>query len=265
MYDTSPLNRFLKPLIIALSLLATQAPAGTICLPYPYANPGRPDAARLARIMNGLAPVLAEFVSLQAALDDRAPRICLSDELRDAHGYTDPEENRIVLDAALPLPMQRAVILHELRHLDQLATGACPSDDLSMRAAGLGVLAMEADASAITMLIAWYLRENGDASVWQAVEKWPTQADIATRFKNEMTLSGDISIATSAAFDQWFNSDWRRENYYLAACMDYLETQERNKQIPQYNPLAADFLNSLCQMPQGGTYVCSRTRVFAPD
>lgn len=244
----------LRAAAVAVLMLGRALPtaAEPSCLPYPYDAPGQPQAVLLA----SLEDVFDAFPSLPEALDGARPKLCLTDTLPGAQGATNAAGTRITLLETNPLPLQRAVLIHELRHLDQLATGACPSPDLSMQETARATMAMEADASAVTALAAWYLRETGDGSVWAALVAWPTQTDIAAAFETVME-GGTIAEATSAAFDQWYASDWRRESYYLAACSDYLDAQDRTKRLPRYQLLPDDFLTSLCRLPDGSAYACA--------
>ncbi|WP_372920769.1 DUF6782 family putative metallopeptidase, partial [Roseovarius sp.] len=168
--------RFLFLAVVAiLSLLSPAgARAAPVCAGYPYDS-----APRIAALLDGLRPLALAFPSMQAALESRRPEICLDDSLTDAHGYLDATGARLVLSADLPAPMQRLVLLHELRHLWQVQTGACPAAGLSMQEHARAVMAMEADACAISLLAAWHLREAGDLAVWEAAEAWPTQCAIA--------------------------------------------------------------------------------------
>ncbi|MGB8624187.1 MAG: DUF6782 family putative metallopeptidase, partial [Paracoccaceae bacterium] len=86
---------------------------------------------------------------------------------------------------------------------------------------------------------------------------WRTHSDIAAAFAAEMAATGDAPRATAAAFAQWYASDWRRENYYLAACSDYLDQQDRSKALPRYRLLSEDFLDTLCRLPDGTAYPCA--------
>lgn len=245
-------------LLIALVCVAPKgAIADMACLSYPYSGEPAKELPELETLLAGLSAAISRFPSLQEGLETRRPRICLTGKLRDAHGYLDADENRIVLDNRLSGPMRRAVLIHELRHLDQLATGACPGESVSMQANARGVMAMEADASAVMLLVAWQLKEEGDASVWQAIGAWPNQADIAAEFSATMVETGQAARAAEAAFTQWFASDWRRKNYYVAACTDYLDAQDRSKTLPRYGALNDDFLGNLCLLPSGERYRCT--------
>ena len=229
---------------------------GPECLPAPYDAARTDGERRIAELVGWLRPALGPYPSLLAALETSAPEICLAAALFGAEGYLGVEENRIVLRRSLPRGLMRAVMLHELRHLHQVRVGACPGPDLSMQETARVTLALEADASAVSLAVAWGLREDGDALAWQALASWPTHVDLAEAFEAEMRESGDVARATARAFAQWYVSDWRRETYRLAACSDYLDRQDRTHALPRYGAAAPDYLDSLCRMPDGGTYPC---------
>ena len=141
--------------------------------------------------------------------------------------------------------------------LQQLAGDACPSDDLAMKEYVRATFALEADASAISLLVAWDMAKYGNEEVWTALSTWPTQKDIADSFLKELARSADSAAAAAAAFDQWYMSKDRREQYYLSTCSDYLDRQDSTHAVPQYRLLPKEFLESLCTLPDGGEYPCS--------
>jgi hypothetical protein len=72
-----------------------------------------------------------------------------------------------------------------------------------------------------------------------------------------MAASGDIEVAVSGAFDQWYASDFRRSKYYIATCSEYLDRQDAEHALPQYQILSPDFYSDLCRLPNGLGYDCS--------
>lgn len=119
-----------------------------------------------------------------------------------------------------------------------------------------GVLALEADAGVAAVLVAWARKEAGEGSLWQALETWPMTADIAARFGEVMIESEDAGQAASAAFDQWYAMEARRERYYIASCSAYLDRQDRTHALPGYLPLSSDYFDRLCVLPDGQNYAC---------
>lgn len=249
---------------IILILMTSAAQAGDVCIEHPYLSAGSEDERTLSQIHHEMAFALERFPSLGQAFASRLPALCLSERMDNAHAYLDAPNNRIVISRSLSRDMQTAVLLHELRHLDQIFTGSCPSDDLAMKEYARAVFAMEADASAVSLLVAWDMKENGKAAAWSALASWPTQSDIAERFAEEMALSGDIALATGAAFTQWYASEHRRRQYYLVSCSAYLDRQDADHALPRYQLIAADFLNLLCRLPDGTSYRCSVPDTVAP-
>lgn len=240
---------------------AAQPKEDSVCLEHPYdATHGPDEAKRLAGIIAKLRPVLAAFQDLAVALDDRKPQICLTPSLLLESGFLLPDANRIAIDDRLQDAMLMAVLLHELRHLDQVAVGICPDDSLAMDQVAQATFALEADANAITLLVAWHMASIGDATVWNAVADWPSTADIARRFKDSMAANGDPAQAVADAFDQWYASDDRRQRYYIATCSDYLDRRDDSKRLPSYKQLPQDYLESVCVLPDGTPYACR-----APD
>ncbi len=244
-------------IVTMMVILATSASAEEICISPPYAAVPSTEHSEIAEIYQEIAPVLTRFPSLSEALTNMSPEFCLSDQLDNAHAYLDIDKNRIVISQKLERGMQIGVTLHEIRHLEQLAIGACPSDDLAMKEYARATFAMEADASAISLLVAWDMANRGEDAVWSALSSWPAQQDIAKSFEEEMEKSGDIAAATTAAFDQWYRSEERRELYYLSTCHQYLDRQDASHAIPQDHLLPKGFLERLCILPDGSEYACS--------
>ncbi|MBR9653153.1 DUF6782 family putative metallopeptidase [Thalassovita aquimarina] len=220
-------------------------------------DPHTPPQRRVSGLLRRLAPVLEVLPSLQAALGGQGPDICLSAHLFEEHGYMEADGGRIVLNARLDDDILLAILLHELRHLDQFATSVCPSPDLSMQETARSVMALEADASAVMLLGAWWLRQQGDPGPWRAIEDWPSARDIAARFAEEMAASDTPRSAASAAFDQWYRSPERVEQYYLSICSDYLARVEESKALPRYQLVPPDYFEQLCRLPDGTPYPCA--------
>jgi len=253
------MKRVLLPSILLLIFGSAPHAAATAlarCIAAPYQSAATSDQRRLVKEVTALRAALRDFPALLAVLDSRRPALCLSESLIEARAYYEPETNRIVLASGMGAGLTLAMLVHELRHLYQFDGGFCPSDSLAMKDFARGVFAMEADANAVSLMVAWHLRSGGESRMWSALETWPMTADIAARFVRSMTATGDVPAAAAAAFDQWYASDIRREKYYVAACSDYLERSDRAHALPSYRPLPADFLSRLCLLPDGRTYPC---------
>ena len=246
--------RFLAALVL---MFPGAAVASAVCIEAPYESATSDAQRKLVEIYQSAAIAFDRFPSLGAAIADTSPQLCFSNQMDGAHAYLDADENRIFISPKLTGAMQIAVLLHEIRHLDQITFGICPSDRLAMKEFALATYALEADASAVSLLVAWDMKENGNDKPWLALASWESQSDIAARFEAEIVATGDASFAVSSAFDQWYASDARRESYYLAACSGYLERQDSSKALPQYQLVPAEFYDFLCRLPDGSSYQCS--------
>lgn len=247
----------MRSLALILPLLAVSANADETCIEMPSTAPIGIVEEKLSELYSRGLLALKRAPSLLETIDTRSPELCYASQLDGAHGYFDVDHNRIYISDALSKDMQVGVFLHEVRHLHQIEIGVCPSDALAMREYAQAVFALEADASAITMMIAWGLKEQGEPSVWDALSSWDTQSDIAFRFAKEMNASGDLGTAVSAAFEQWYASDFRRTQYYLSTCSEYLDRKDTTHAIPCYQLLPTDFYAKLCKLPNGLEYQCS--------
>jgi hypothetical protein len=244
----------IRPFLFLSALcLADPATATETCQPYPFDD--APPALRA--ILDLAAPALQRFPDYPAALDAARPVLCLDDAPFGARGYLDVDGNRIVISADLSEHEQMVILLHELRHLQQIGEGFCPAASLSMAENARAVFALEADAMAVTTLVAWTLRQDGQTEAWQALTDWALYADIPDAFQQAIDRGAEETGASAAAFYQWYGSDWRRESYYIAACSDYLDLQDAAHALPQYQLLPPEFLSSLCRLPDGTSYPCA--------
>ncbi|MGI3183617.1 DUF6782 family putative metallopeptidase [Nioella aestuarii] len=242
------------PLTATLGLsLALSVSAEETCRAYPFDD--APPEMRL--ILNAAAPALDRFPYYRASLATERPTMCLEDGPLGARGFLDVDGNRIVISTRLALDEQVVIFLHELRHLQQIGEGFCPASTLSMAENARAVFALEADAMAVTTLVAWTLAEAGLSGAWQALTGWPLYGDIPVAFQQAIDRGADETGASAAAFYQWYGSDWRRESYYIAACSDYLDRQDEANALPQYQLLPPEFLSNLCRLPDGTAYPCA--------
>jgi hypothetical protein len=238
--------------IAALGLVASPAP-GDVCATPPYEDVR--DTA-LGDLLGRTLPIIARYPSLEAALRETGPAICLFDTASDALGFYEPEANRVMIEADLDPELQRAILFHEIRHVEQFARGLCPDLSLAMGAFARATWALEADATTISLIVAWDLREDGDPGPWDALATLPRYRDVAAAFADEMVASGDLSDAGQAAFDSWYLNGDRRDAYYIASCSTYLDTRDRTHALPQYGEIDGSFFEDLCVLPDGTPFPC---------
>ncbi len=245
-------------LLVFLSLFSASTATGETCIGAPYDSTEDAAQRELSALYANVSTALVRFPSLAETMETRAPQLCTASQMDEALGFFDVDRNRIVLSEDLSGDMKLIILLHEIRHLNQFAVGACPSDDLAMEEYALATSLLEADSSAISLLVAWDMKERGNPRAWDALAAWPTQSDIAARFAEEMQVSGSVESAVSAAFEQWFASEARRESYYLSVCSGYLDRQDASKALPRYQLVPSDFYAELCKLPNGTRYRCSK-------
>ncbi len=236
----------------ALAITGGAAHANEICLPAPYA----PGQGELSTLADRLKQTLAPYPSLAKAFADEAPLLCLDGALVEEQAYYEPKTNRIVLHAGLDPDFLSAILIHEIRHLEQYNRGSCPTIATRQPDYMRSRLALEADAAAIGIYVAWNLRDAGTPGPWDMLQSWPTHDDLVARFEAEMTTSGDEVTATAATFAQWFANADRRAMYAFAICSNYLDALDHEKMLPGKGPLPEDFAAQLCVMPDGRPYPC---------
>ena len=238
---------------VAVVALGSGVWAAQTCSVAPYAEAD----GDLAALVERLTAVLEPYPPLAQALFDQAPVLCLDDALIEEQGYFEPKTNRIVLNAKISTDFQLAILVHEVRHLQQFGSGACPTLGYRMTDYIRARLALEADASAIGVYIAWRLRSAGDPGPWDALQVWPTHDDLVARFAETMAASGDEVEAISATFAQWFERADRREIYTFAICSNYLDALDREKVVAGKKNLSEDYAAQLCVLPDGRPYACT--------
>lgn len=244
--------------ILAVVLLSGALRAEALpCLMPPHDRPEGEVQTHLAGLLAELRPLLDHAPAMALALTELAPALCLDDGLRGAEGYFEPDEMRIVLRGGLGRDLQLGILLHELRQLEQFHRGICPSFWLTMGDHARLIFAIEADASAVSLLLTWQRLLAGDPAIWQALMNWPSQTDIAISLAQEFFASADEGRVATAAFTRWYALDERREGYYVDSCQAYLDRQDRSRRLPQYDPLPRDFLAAICRLPDGRPYPCA--------
>lgn len=209
----------------------------------------------LAALHGALTTAIARFPDLTRTLA-KAPALCLDDRLFGAQGYFEPDSGRIVLSARLPRGLALAVAVHELRHMQQFDDGHCPTLALSMEAYAEFVFAMEADASVTSLAVAYLQRGTGEPAMWEALASWPMQADLAVIFETTLAETGDMNRTAAATFAAWYDRPARREAYYIASCLEYLDQLDQQHLLPRYGALPDDLYAKTCRLPDGRPYDC---------
>jgi hypothetical protein len=238
----------------ALSLILTGGTslAGEVCVAAPYDEGAGEIAALAARLTESLAP----HPSLAQALADHAPGLCIDDALYVEQGYFEPRTNRIVLRAGLDPDLQLAILVHEIRHLEQYGRDVCPTTALALSDYVRLRLALEADAAAIGIYVAWHLEKSGSPGPLAQLASWPSHDDLVTRFKAEIASGrGDVA-ATAATYEQWFADEDRRAMYAFAICSNYLDALDLEKIDPGHQRLPGEMAARLCVLPDGRPYDC---------
>ena len=231
--------------------------ASDLCLLPPHDTARSPAQATLLSLLDALERLESQPNPLLATLRATDVALCLEPRTTEARGVLDVDAGLIALDADLAPGAKMAILIHELRHLDQFTRGFCPGTKLSMKANAAFTFALEADAQAISTLLSWGLKARGNGAAWEFLMSDVEVADITARFAAAMDKDAGIAVATSAAFDQWYASPERVERYYIASCTDYLDRQDEQNLIPSDLPLPSGVLAPLCRLPDGSAYPCT--------
>ena len=188
-------------------------------------------------------------------LDQAAARgvlICL-DPATPLAAYYRAQPRLIGVQASLPPAARTLFLAHELAHVPQHPrysnNRAFPVEDLILMHR-----LREATAEAIATRVLWQMRRRGHAEPWRA-KLMTGYGDIARAFAAVMAdaadrrraLAGEPELrATRAAFEQWFASPLRLQQYD-SHMLDHVEriAQDRLGLIPPRRRLSERFLRAI--------------------
>jgi hypothetical protein len=257
-----------------LGLLATNAEAGDPAQDDARLRGWSPDYASHCLSEEGQGPSelkalttrlaagpLADYLAGLLASSDLV--LCLDPRTPGCRGYFEPASRIIAISPELSLDEKLLVLVHELRHVDQVRRGFTPSLSLDRREYVRLVFALEADAEALATYYAWSEHPEGKSELWTAIETLAHYEDIAAAFRIELAAGGDSAQATRAAFASWYRSEWRRENYYISTCGHYLDRLDAEHAVPGHATLPARYFDELCLLPGGTNYGCQSTDEIA--
>lgn len=265
------------PILLQLLMLAcalacgARASDGVVDLPSAWAA-GRPAALACCRALDAdRAAATPEQVLLTRTLDavrrdawlggplvERAAQlgagVCLDAYERACDGVFVCEQNVILLDADLGDGLRTAILVHELRHVEQAAAGYRMDVSYDVEAARTLLCACEADAQAIATWFAWRARQVGDPRPWRALGAHPRYADIAGAFEAAIVLGADEPTAARAAFRRWYASDWRVETYRFQAAIAYFHRVDKEHLLAGDATFPDGYFADFGRLPDGTSY-----------
>jgi hypothetical protein len=215
------------------------------------------DIERLLRIIKN-EPQISKHLLGKAASEKVA--VCEDNNQLASRGYYDYDYHVIGLLRGVSLSKRTLILVHELRHVDQVSQGYYHSLDYDINEMVRLTFAVEADANAIMTLFAWRMKQLGFVDPWITLRNSEKYSDIPKRFEAEMKNDSNEITATRAAFIQWYQSDWRVTSYYRTALSGYLDLLDETKRLRRYNKLPEDYLDGLCILPAGENYGCHLTK-----
>ena len=165
--------------------------------------------------------------------------VCIDSET-DLLAYYFAGRRMVGVRASLTQGGKIAFLAHELAHVPQHPTY---SDNRYFPPADLILLrrVREAAAEAVSIRIAWELREGGESAAWDA-KLAAAYGDMAREFRAAITAA-DLTVATRAAFDHWFEAPWRRDDYDQMTLAHLARiSQDRLGLVPPRYALSHDFL-----------------------
>jgi hypothetical protein len=229
--------------------------------------PGDEDADQpAAKLFNNILSYIQKDAEYSEALMKTAVTtgiaFCIENRADGSRGYYDYRYNIIAVRESLGFYQKVAIVLHELRHVEQVNRGFRQTLEYSMNEMTRMTYAVEADVQAFSVLFAWRMKKKGLPDLWHTLLTFKHYADIAKSFEQEMARSDDDMRATKQAFIQWYDSAWRKKNYRTGCCMGYLDMLDETNLIESYELLPQDFFDELCVLPDGRNYGCQFTNVI---
>lgn len=234
--------------------------AAEICLLPPYDAPATPEQQALAELLAALDDWPEAPGALTAPLRADGIALCLDDRPSFTRGVYEVDFGLVALSARLSPGERLAILIHELRHVDQRARGFCPSLAYGVEAATAFTFAVEADAQAVSSYVAWTLAAAGRPEAWEALLGMSNYADIAHALDGELTAYATVPEALARAFARWYEAPWRVSAYARAACEGHYDALDRTHLLPSYGALPEGHLDGLCTLPGGGFYDCEIPR-----
>ena len=104
---------------LAYLLVSETASAEETCIDLHLAAPEAGDQQNLSKLLDDVRSIADSFPFLQDAIQSERTELCFSDQMNNALGYLDVEQNKIVINQAVPHDLKIGILLHELRHLWQ--------------------------------------------------------------------------------------------------------------------------------------------------
>ncbi|MBS9717433.1 DUF6782 family putative metallopeptidase [Pseudohalocynthiibacter aestuariivivens] len=215
-----------------------------------------PDQTRLRTVLDIIDSIYPEGNPFLDLARDQKTAICIEDRSAPELGFFDAALNLIALHFSLNLDETVVILTHELRHLDQYSRGFCQSARFDVKEEVRFTYVIEADAMAVTAHEIWRMKELGYSGPWYALEHLGHYNDVAQSYAEIAGNDGTADAALTAAFDQWFTSEWRRDTYELATCMFYYDELDRTNTIQSYGLRSDSLLQNVCVLPDGSRYKC---------
>lgn len=204
-------------------------------------DPRRAELSRLFEIIGASATGRAVLARARR----HGVHVCIDAET-DLLAYYFAGRHMAGVKAALPQGGKIAFLAHELAHVPQ---HPAYSDNRYYPPADLILLrrVREAAAEAVSIRIAWELRESGHDAAWEA-KLTTAYADMARSFAAAVEAGGRANLRrpTRAAFDRWFEASWRRNIYDRMTLAQLARiAADRLGLVPPRYALSHDFLAAI--------------------
>lgn len=100
----------MRSLALLFFVLPTFTEAMEICVDVADIGTDPNAPAGLVEVYEEVVVGLERFPSLLTVLQEQSPKLCISSNMDNAHGYLDIEQNRIYLSDQIPMAMQVGVL-----------------------------------------------------------------------------------------------------------------------------------------------------------
>lgn len=225
----------------------------------PAEEPLSPRAEQMRALLQKMAE--EELIGGQAVrtLEQLGTAMCLNDHRQSRTAAYGDVTNVLTVKSSLEPSWRLLYALNEARHAVQQTQGMLGSVNTTLEESARISFALEADATATTVLAAWRLREKGDVELWQHLAYDMHYNDLAVVFSQSMVQNKDEMAATRAVFDAWYGKAARIEEEFRNVL-----ARERNQQLwtverPYFEKLPSNFFDRLGELGDGRNYGANKS------
>jgi len=220
----------------------------------PAEEPVSPRAEQMRTLLHKMAE--EDLVGGQAVrtLEQLGTAMCLNDSRLARPAAYGETTNMLTVKSSLDPSWKLLYALNEARHAVQQTQGMLGSVNTTLEESARIAFALEADATATTVLAAWRLRQKGDGELWQHLVRDMNYNDLAAVFSQNMAQNKDEMTATRAVFDAWYGKASRIEAEFQNVLARERSQERWPVSRPYFEKLPPNFFDRLGELGDGRNY-----------